>query len=576
MYAAPLETDYRSSTPAVSRGTPRSSDLFAELLRRHAEVSEPAPQPEEEAARPATRPQRDRAPAEDADTTRPADADDTAPVAAETDPTHSTEKSVAADGGNDAATPADHEPRTATAETTSPAKPAADAAVSAQPAAPEPLPTPAPTVLLAAVPATPTDLAPDAAAAPNSAAPASAVGAPAPAAANAPIVDPDVPLPAPLAPLAADPAAADPAAADPATMPRPAADAPAQPAENLPPRPRDSVPPRMATAPAAAAPAGDAQTAAAATQSAPASDSMADDPQIDVRVQVQRSTDATQAQGPVQGLGKLGTGAEIALAAQAIGDAQRRIATDAGKPEITAKPQPAAGNAGAGANAAAQPAATTANASAANGGQAAATTAPQRTADATGSTFDAALGAATGATDHDGTGLPGTAADTGLRAAGTTTGATAASLRTAAIHGSPAEQVAIQVQRAVRDGASRITVQLRPAELGAVEVRLDFAQDGRVSATILADRADTLDMLQRDARTLERSLQDAGLKADSSSLSFDLRDGSRNGPGSQQMAGGNREGNPTPARPGRQATADAGSAQPTMASTADGGVDIRV
>jgi flagellar hook-length control protein FliK len=340
----------------------------------------------------------------------------------------------------------------------------------------------------------------------------------------------------------------------------------------------------MAAAPAAAAPAGDTQTATAATPSAPASDSMADDAQSDVRVQVQRNADATQAQtqglaqGLAQGLGKLGTGAEIALAAQAIGDAQRRGPADAGKPEITTKPQPATGIAGnasanAGGNASAQPAATTGNAAAANGGQAAT---PQRAADTASATFDAALGAATSATDHDGTGLPGTAADTGLRAAGTTTGATAASLRTAALHGSPAEQVAIQVQRAVRDGASRITVQLRPAELGPVEVRLDFAQDGRVSATILADRADTLDMLQRDARTLERSLQDAGLKADSGSLSFDLRDGSRNGSGSQQMAGGNREGTPMPARPERQATADTGSTQPTMASTADGGVDIRV
>jgi len=85
MYTAPLEADYRSSTPAVSRGTSHSSDLFAELLRRHADVNEPAPQPEEEAARPASRSQRDRAPVEETDTTRAADADGAKSVAADAD-----------------------------------------------------------------------------------------------------------------------------------------------------------------------------------------------------------------------------------------------------------------------------------------------------------------------------------------------------------------------------------------------------------------------------------------------------------------------------------------------------------
>lgn len=84
-------------------------------------------------------------------------------------------------------------------------------------------------------------------------------------------------------------------------------------------------------------------------------------------------------------------------------------------------------------------------------------------------------------------------------------------------------QVAVQIQKAAGQGHDRISIQLKPADLGRVEVRLDVGADGRVAAVISADRADTLDMLQRDARILQNSLQNAGLQADSNSLSFELK-----------------------------------------------------
>jgi flagellar hook-length control protein FliK len=86
-----------------------------------------------------------------------------------------------------------------------------------------------------------------------------------------------------------------------------------------------------------------------------------------------------------------------------------------------------------------------------------------------------------------------------------------------------ANQVAVQIQKSIGQGNDRISIQLRPAELGKVDVRLDVGSDGRVTAVITADRADTLDLLQRDARILQNSLQDAGLRADSNSLSFELK-----------------------------------------------------
>jgi flagellar hook-length control protein FliK len=71
-----------------------------------------------------------------------------------------------------------------------------------------------------------------------------------------------------------------------------------------------------------------------------------------------------------------------------------------------------------------------------------------------------------------------------------------------------------------------------------VDVRLEVT-DGRVSATVTADSKETLDMLQKDARELERALQQAGLETDNASLSFSLRGQQGQGQeGDRQVAGG--------------------------------------
>lgn len=88
-----------------------------------------------------------------------------------------------------------------------------------------------------------------------------------------------------------------------------------------------------------------------------------------------------------------------------------------------------------------------------------------------------------------------------------------------------AEQVEVHLRNAIGNGAKRVEIHLKPAELGRVDVRIDTDANGKSHVTVTADKRDTLDMLQRDARGLERALQDAGLKADSNSLSFNLRGG---------------------------------------------------
>jgi flagellar hook-length control protein FliK len=88
-----------------------------------------------------------------------------------------------------------------------------------------------------------------------------------------------------------------------------------------------------------------------------------------------------------------------------------------------------------------------------------------------------------------------------------------------------AEQVAINVHQAVKSGTDHIQIQLQPADLGTIDVKLNVNHDGRVTVVVSADRSDTLNLLQQDAGSLTQALRDAGLQADNSSLSFNLRGG---------------------------------------------------
>jgi len=88
----------------------------------------------------------------------------------------------------------------------------------------------------------------------------------------------------------------------------------------------------------------------------------------------------------------------------------------------------------------------------------------------------------------------------------------------------PADQVAVQINRAVGQGNDKISIQLSPEELGRIDVKLEM-KEGKMTAIISAERPETLEMLKQDARGLLQSLQNAGLQTDSGSLSFNLRGG---------------------------------------------------
>jgi flagellar hook-length control protein FliK len=86
-----------------------------------------------------------------------------------------------------------------------------------------------------------------------------------------------------------------------------------------------------------------------------------------------------------------------------------------------------------------------------------------------------------------------------------------------------AEQISVQIEKAARDGLDKISIQLNPEELGRVDIKLEIGHDGKVSASIIVDRPETLEAIQKEAKGLEKALEQAGLKADSGSLNFSLR-----------------------------------------------------
>lgn len=96
--------------------------------------------------------------------------------------------------------------------------------------------------------------------------------------------------------------------------------------------------------------------------------------------------------------------------------------------------------------------------------------------------------------------------------------------------------IAVEIARQVTNGMNRFQIRLDPPEMGRIDVRLDMDGDN-VTARLTVDRRETLDLLMRDQRALERALADAGLNGKQASLEFSLRqdqEGAGNGHGSDQ------------------------------------------
>ncbi|MGV8853324.1 MAG: flagellar hook-length control protein FliK [Devosia sp.] len=134
-------------------------------------------------------------------------------------------------------------------------------------------------------------------------------------------------------------------------------------------------------------------------------------------------------------------------------------------------------------------------------------------------------------------------------------------------------QLAFELVRQVNDGNTRFQMRLDPPELGRIDVKLDIDKTGQINARLIVDKSETLDLMQRDQRALERALQQAGLDSSKTNLEFSLKQ--------SPFSGGQQQGRNDQAQPfnlnGVQA-GDLEEAPPTInlyrASLSASGVNI--
>lgn len=99
------------------------------------------------------------------------------------------------------------------------------------------------------------------------------------------------------------------------------------------------------------------------------------------------------------------------------------------------------------------------------------------------------------------------------------------------------EQIKVNITKSAVKGVDKINVQLKPEELGHIEIKMQIAKDGKLQAHIISSRAETFDMLQKEIPSLEKAFQDAGFDADSSSFSFSFREDGQAGEQQEQNRG---------------------------------------
>jgi flagellar hook-length control protein FliK len=139
----------------------------------------------------------------------------------------------------------------------------------------------------------------------------------------------------------------------------------------------------------------------------------------------------------------------------------------------------------------------------------------------------------------------------------------------------PVSALPIEIGMRALEGSQSFRIRLHPEELGQVEVKLHIDDDGVVKAEVTADRVETLAMLQRDAKTLERAFEQAGLKTSDSGLQFSLgSDGGQSAREQQQRQSGPAPGAETPTF-APLAGQDLASAIRAIRAAA-GGLDIRI
>lgn len=94
-----------------------------------------------------------------------------------------------------------------------------------------------------------------------------------------------------------------------------------------------------------------------------------------------------------------------------------------------------------------------------------------------------------------------------------------------------ARQMQVAVTKAVEAGEAEFTLRLQPQDLGRLTVKLQFNENGTVRANVLVQNPETLELLQRDMRGLERAVEAGGHKLASDGMTFSLDKGDQESAG---------------------------------------------
>lgn len=93
----------------------------------------------------------------------------------------------------------------------------------------------------------------------------------------------------------------------------------------------------------------------------------------------------------------------------------------------------------------------------------------------------------------------------------------------------PLNSMAFQIGKQFSKGNSEFQIRLDPAELGRINIKLSLKQGGNVKAHMVVERNDVFELLQRDARALEKALGDAGFEGKDVDVEFSLDQNANNG-----------------------------------------------
>lgn len=140
----------------------------------------------------------------------------------------------------------------------------------------------------------------------------------------------------------------------------------------------------------------------------------------------------------------------------------------------------------------------------------------------------------------------------------------------------PLDQLAVEIATRAGKGERRFDIRLDPPELGRIDVRLEIDSKGNTTTKLIVERAETLDMLQRDARGLEKALQNAGLKTDAGGMQFSLQQDTQAHHGHQNHGPDMRGGRSDIASGDVEAMTPVAVNNSSLAAQLRGGVDIRI